>query len=480
MYSITLTAIIQSLFYTVEIDEKILYNVFVISFRGDIIKRKGINHLQIIALGYFCIVFLGTVLLMLPFATKSGESTSVLTAAFTAVSASCVTGLIAQNTATYWSLFGQIVILTLIQLGGLGYMTIATFFYRLVIRKNGLREKVMMAETINTTRLNNFSSLIKKIIFGTFLFEALGAALLSISFIKRFGVGKGIYFAVFHSISAFCNAGFDLLGEDTPFISLVDFNGDYIVLLTVSALIIIGSLGFLVWDDITIKRFKLKSFNLHTKIVLFMSVFLVALGTVLFFIFEYDNLLKDMPLPQKILNALFASVTPRTAGFNSIDMAALSPSSVLLTVFLMFIGGSSGSTAGGVKTTSFFVIIAFAMSTIRGNYEVAVFGKTIKTDFLKKAILIITINLTLIICATLLICAVDGVSLSDCMLETVSAMSTVGLTVGITSTLSPISKVVLMLLMFCGRVGSVSFASALFEKKVNPPISYPTEAITVG
>ncbi len=436
--------------------------------------------MQIIALGYLCIVFVGTILLMLPISTKSGESPTLLTAAFTSVSASCVTGLVAQNTATYWSLFGQIVILTLIQLGGLGYMTIATFFYRLVIRKRGLREKVIMAETINTTRLNNFSSLIKKIIFGTLLFEGIGAALLSISFIKYFGVAKGIYFAVFHSISAFCNAGFDLLGENTPFVSLMDFSNDYIVLLTISALIIIGSLGFLVWDDISVKHLSFKKLNLHSKIVLTVSGMLLLAGFALFFIFEYNNLLKDMPLSQKLLNAFFASVTPRTAGFNSIDMATLSQSSVLLTLFLMFIGGSSGSTAGGVKTTSVFVVIAYAFSTIRGNEEVAVFGKTIKTEFLKKAILIITINLTLIIFTTLIICGVDNVSMSDALLETVSAMSTVGLTAGITTSLSSVSKIALMFLMFCGRVGSVSFASALFEKRVNPPISYPAESITVG
>lgn len=359
-------------------------------------------------------------------------------------------------------------------------MTVATFFYRLIIRKKGLREKVMMAETINTTRLDNFSVLIKKIIFGTILVELVGAALLSICFIGRFGVSKGIYYAVFHSVSAFCNAGFDLLGEKTPFVSLMDFSGDYLVLITISALIIIGSLGFLVWDDITVKRFKLKKLNLHSKIVLLMSGVLIVFGALLFFIFEYNNILKDMPLGQKILNSFFASVTPRTAGFNSVDMTAFSPSSVLLTILLMFIGGNSGSTAGGVKTTSIFVISAFAVSTVRGNDEVAVFGKTIKTEFLKKAILIITINLTLIILATLIICGVDNVSLSNAMLETVSAMSTVGLTAGVTTSLSAVSKIVLMFLMFCGRVGSVSFASALFEKRVNPPITYPAESITVG
>jgi trk system potassium uptake protein TrkH len=260
----------------------------------------------------------------------------------------------------------------------------------------------------------------------------------------------------------------------------MDFSGDYLVIITVSALIVIGSLGFLVWDDISVKRFKLRKLNLHSKIVLLMSGGLILAGAVLFFIFEYNNLLKDMPFGQKVLNSFFASVSPRTAGFNTVDMSAFSQSSILLTVLLMFVGGSSGSTAGGAKTTSIFVIGAFAVSTIRGNDEVAVFGKTIKTEFLKKAILIVTLNISLIILATFIVCAVDSVPLDKAILETVSAMSTVGLTAGVTTTLSATSKIVLMFLMFCGRVGSVSFASALFEKKVNPPISYPAESITVG
>ncbi len=443
-------------------------------------KRKGLSHIQIIALGYFCIVLFGTLLLMLPAATRTGTGAHFTTALFTSVSSSCVTGLILENTATYWSTFGQVVILGLIQIGGLGYMTIATVFYRLVIRKRGLREKVIMAESINTTRMNNFSFLIKKILWGTILIEFIGALLLSIRFIPLFGVGKGIYYSVFHSVSAFCNAGFDLLGSPTPFSSLTAYNNDPLIILVISALIILGSLGFIVWDDITVKRFRFKKFALHTKIVLTVTFVLLISGSVLFFVFENNNLFADMSLSDKILNSFFSSVTPRTAGFNSVDIASLSESSKLLTVILMFIGGSSGSTAGGIKTTSFFVILAFVFSSIRGREHISTFEKTINPEFLHKAILIISINLTLAISGTFVICAFENVSISNALIESFSAISTVGLTAGITPSLSTVPQIVIMLLMYCGRVGSVSFAAALFEKKNKAPIAYPSESITVG
>lgn len=444
------------------------------------IKRRGLSHIQIIALGYFLIVIIGTLLLMLPIATKSGICAPFGTAVFTSVSASCVTGLILENTVTYWSIFGQLVILGLIQLGGLGYMTIATVFYRLVIKKHGLREKVIMAESINTTRMNNFSSLVKKIFLGTIIIELSGAVLLSIRFIKLFGILKGIYYGVFHSVSAFCNAGFDLLGSPTPFNSITSFNNDPFVILVISALIILGGLGFLVWDDLTIKRFRLKKLNLHSKIVLTTSAALLLIGSLLFFVLEYNKLFKDMPLETKLLNSFFSAVTPRTAGFNSVDISSLSQSSKLLTVILMFIGGSSGSTAGGIKTTSFFVFLAFILSSVRGRSNITAFQKSIKNEFLSKALLITAINFSLAISGAFIICAIEPVTLADAFIETFSAMSTVGLTASITPTLNLTSQVVLMVLMFCGRVGSVSFATALFEKKYTAPVSYPNEEITVG
>ena len=443
-------------------------------------KRKSLSHIQIIALGYFLITLVGTFLLMLPFATRSGVSAPFGTAIFTSVSASCVTGLILENTVTYWSVFGQIVILALIQLGGLGYMTIATVFYRLIIRKHGLREKVIMAESINTTRMNNFSSLIKKIFLGSIIIEFTGAVLLSIRFISIFGWAKGIYYSVFHSISAFCNAGFDLLGSPTPFNSLVAFNNDPLVILVISALVILGGLGFLVWDDISLKRFRFKKLNLHSKIVLTVSAVLLCLGTLLFFIFENNKLFSDMSFSSKLLNSFFSAVTPRTAGFNTVDIASLSEASKLLTVILMFIGGSSGSTAGGIKTTSLFVIFAFVASKVRGRDSISAFNKSIKDEFLHKALLVSTINMSLALTGTFIIAAVEPASLSNIFIETFSAISTVGLTAGLTTTLGTTSQIVLMVLMFCGRVGSVSFAAALFEKKNPAPITYPAESITVG
>ncbi len=443
-------------------------------------KRRGLSHIQIIALGYFCIVILGTLLLTLPLATRSGQAAPLSTAMFTSVSASCVTGLIVENTVTYWSLFGQIVILILIQIGGLGYMTIATFFYRLIIRKRGLKEKIIMAESINTTRLNDFSALIKKIFWGTVIIEVSGAALLAIRFVPLFGVLKGIYYSVFHSISAFCNAGFDLLGTPTPFNSLVSFNNDPLVIFVISALIIVGGLGFLVWDDLLIKHFRFKKLNLHSKIVITLTTTLLLLGTFLFFIFEHNELFSNMPFGTKLLNSFFSSVTPRTAGFNSVDIASLSESSKLLTVILMFIGGSSGSTAGGIKTTSLFVMIAFTISNIRGKDSITAFNKKITNEILNKALVITLINLCLALTGAFIICATEPVSLSNSLIETFSAISTVGLSAGLTSGLGMFSRIILMLLMFCGRVGSVSFATALFEKRTKAPVSYPTEAITVG
>ncbi len=443
-------------------------------------KRKRLSHIQIIALGYFFIVLVGAILLMLPIATRSGGSAPFGTALFTSVSASCVTGLVLENTVTYWSVFGQVVILTLIQLGGLGYMTIATVFYRLIIRKRGLREKVIMAESINTTRMNNFSTLIKKIFWGTVIIEGLGAMLLCIRFIPLLGVTKGIYYSIFHSVSAFCNAGFDLLGSPTPFNSLVGFNNDPLVILVISLLVILGGLGFLVWDDLTVKRLRFKKFSLHSKMVLTMTAFLLLSGTCLFYIFEHNKLFDDMSFGSKLLNSFFSSVTPRTAGFNSVDTASLSEASKLLTIFLMFIGGNSGSTAGGIKTTSLFVMSAFVFSSIRGKSSITAFNKSIKNEFLNKALLITFINLSLALSGAFIICATEPVSLSNALIETFSAISTVGLTAGITTTLGTTSQIVLMLLMYCGRVGSVSFAVALFEKKHSAPITYPAESITVG
>lgn len=443
-------------------------------------KSRKLSHIQIIALGYLIMILIGTALLMLPFAARSGTVTSPLTALFTATSASCVTGLILHDTATYWSLFGQIVIITLIQIGGLGFMTIATFFYKLLKRRTSLRERAVMAESINTTRMSGFLPLTKRIIAGTVIFESAGALLLSIRFIPKFGFLKGIYMGVFHAISAFCNAGFDLFGTVKPSSSLTTVADDAVINTVIMLLIVIGGIGFLVWDDIAVCRFRFKQFSLHTKLVLFITCILIFGGALLLYIFEAGNWAPGTSQGEKILASLFGSVTARTAGFNSVDTAALTPASKLLTVILMFIGGSPGSTAGGVKTTTIAVIFVYLLTNLRGTQNIHCFKRRINEEALKKAVTVISVNLTLALAGTLILCAVQGFNISDAMFEVVSAIGTVGMTTGITQELAPVCQAVIAFLMFCGRVGSVSFGLALLEKRAKPPVSYPEENITIG
>lgn len=443
-------------------------------------KSRKLSHIQIIALGYLIMIIIGTLLLMLPISSRSGSVTNPLTALFTATSASCVTGLILHDTATYWSLFGQIVIISLIQIGGLGFMTIATFFYKLIKRRTSLRERAVMAESINTTRMSGFLPLTKKIIAGTVIFEASGAMLLSIRLIPKFGFLKGIYMGIFHAVSAFCNAGFDLFGTAKPSSSLTTVSGDVVINAVIMLLIVIGGIGFLVWDDMIACRFRFRRFSLHTKLVLFMTCILIFGGALLLYIFEFGSWAPGTSEGEKILASLFGSVTARTAGFNTVDTAALTPASRLLTVILMFIGGSPGSTAGGIKTTTVAIIFIYLLSNLRGMQNIHCFKRRINEEALKKAVTVISVNLTLALAGTLTLCAVQGFDISDAMFEVVSAIGTVGMTTGITPELAPFCQAVIALLMFCGRVGSVSFGLALLERKAKPPVSYPEESITIG
>lgn len=444
------------------------------------LKRK-FSQTRIIALGFITIIAIGTILLMLPFASKSGESAGFVPALFTAVSSSCVTGLVVLDTATSWSLFGQIVIICLIQVGGLGFMTIATMFSMLLKRKMGLREKEIMVESINTEHIGTIRNITGKIIAGTAIFEGAGALLLATRFIPEFGWGRGIWYSVFHSISAFCNAGFDLMGINEPYSSFVGFADDWVVILTLSALIIIGGIGFLVWDDLSKKKLKFKRYQLHTKIVLTVTAILLVLPTILFFIFERDFTNDGLAFGNSILNSIFDSVTARTAGFNSTDTALLSPASKILTVFLMFIGGSPGSTAGGIKTTTLAVI---AMSTFNGitrRQSKGIFGRRLEKDAIHKASSVVFTNMSLAIFGVIAILAIQPeFDIGDVVFECASAIGTVGMTTGITRDLETASRLIIAFLMFCGRVGSVSFALALMEKKAAPPVKNPREKITIG
>ena len=444
-------------------------------------KHRKLSHVRVITLGYFIMILLGTALLMLPCATRAGVGAGAVTALFTATSASCVTGLVLQDTATYWSLFGQLVIISLIQIGGLGFMTIAIFFFRIISKKASLRERAVMAESINTTHMGDFSRLVKKIITGTIVFESAGGILLAIHFIKQpgFGFFKGVYYGFFHSISAFCNAGFDLMGKSGKFSSFTTLSGNLPVNLVLMTLIIVGGIGFLVWDDITACRFRFRKFSLHTKTVLTVTALLIFGGALLLFVFEHNNTGADKSLGEEILAAFFGSITARTAGFNTVDTAALTPASKLVTIMLMFIGGSSGSTAGGVKTTTVAVILIFLIAGMRGQDNIHIYKRRIREDVLRKAIIIISTNLLLLLFGATALCAAQGFDLTDALFETASAIGTVGMSTGITRDLNLFSKAVIIFLMYCGRVGSVSFAVSLFERR-KPPVSYPEEPVTVG
>ena len=442
--------------------------------------KLRLTHVQIIVAGYLCIVLLGTLLLSLPFASADGQRAPFLTALFTAVSSSCVTGLVLRDTATGWSAFGHIVILLLIQVGGLGFMTVATFLYHAFQKRMGLRSRELMVESINTTHVGGIMHLAWKIVVLTAAFELAGALLLLTRFAPRFGLNRGLWYALFHSVSAFCNAGFDLMGVLSPGCSLTPFYDDPVVNITLMLLIQVGGLGFLVWEDLFRCRWRVKRWRLHTKLVMSVSAILTFGGALLFFFFEAGATGEGLTLGGRVWTALFASVTARTAGFNTVDVGSMAGASKLLTIFLMVIGGSPGSTAGGVKTTSLAVIVLFAYASFRGREKPTVFGRSISVDTFRKSCGVLFFNINLALIAAILLCAWQPLDPVDAVFETVSAIGTVGMTAGITQSLCPFSAYIIALLMFLGRVGSVSFAVALLAKRSAPPVEYPVEEITVG
>lgn len=441
---------------------------------------KHLSKVQTIALGFFLIIAIGTVLLMLPIASRDGQSAGFLNALFTATSSTCVTGLVVVDTYTNWTLFGQVVIIGLIQIGGLGFITIGVFFSIFLKRKIGLKERNLIQESMNTLQIGGAVKLVKKIVRYTIIFESVGALLLMIRFIPKFGWVKGIWYGIFHSISAFCNAGFDLMGQREPYSSLTMYYDDVLVNVVIMALIVIGGIGFIVWDDISTHKWHIKKYMLHTKIVLSMTAILILGGALCFYLFERNNLLLGMDAKGQILSSFFGSVTPRTAGFNTTDTGAYSEATRMLTVILMFIGGSPGSTAGGIKTTTMLVILLYTWSNLRNKRGLNIFGRRLDEDAIKKAASVFSINLILAtICATIM-CALETVSLSDIMMEVFSAIGTVGISTGITRDITDVSKYILILLMYSGRIGSMSFALSFTEKKKSNPVQLPVERITIG
>lgn len=433
---------------------------------------------RVLVLGFAVVILLGALLLTLPQATQDGLGLTILNAAFTATSAVCVTGLVVVDTATTFTPFGQWVILILIQVGGLGFMTFATLFAMILGKKITLKERLLLQEALNQVSVEGVVRLTKSVLQISFAIEAIGALILTLRWYPDFGWSKALYYGVFHSISAFNNAGFDLFGN---FSSLTAFVGDPIINITIMLLIICGGLGFLVLADLLSHP---KKFRLHTKIVLQVSGVLILLGAVFIFVMEFTNpkTLGALPLGTKVLAAFFQSVSPRTAGFNTINLAGMYDTTVLSMIVLMFIGASPGGTGGGIKTTTFISIVLSVLSTYRSDPHVVLEGRTLPKDVIQKAWAITTSAVFLIFLIISILSYTENSDLLTVLFEVTSAFGTVGLSLGITPTLSDFGKMAIILTMFIGRVGPLTLAFVLSQKKNKQAahIKYPDERIMIG
>lgn len=457
---------------------------------GKLNKKSIFTPARATTLGFLAVILIGAFLLSLPISHNDGEWFGFTDSLFTATSCVCVTGLAVVDTAIEFTLFGQIVILLLIQIGGLGFMTLATVMFIVFGKKINLKSRIYMQESVSEDNLKGVVRLAQKIVIYTLAFEAMGAFVLSFQFAKDFGVGEGIFKAIFMSVSAFCNAGFDVLGANYgAFSSLAHYQNNPLVLLTLGMLIIMGGLGFAVITDI-ISRKKSNRLRAHTKAVLLMTSNLIVLGTVMFLGFEYNNpkTIGNMSFGNKLLNALFQAITPRTAGFQVLNQADLTVSGATLTMVLMFIGASPASTGGGIKTTTFLIMIAYLWSNLRGEKDLVLNKKQITTAQLKKSVAIITTAVLVIVGSVMVISIAEGVNgnnyagFEGILFESISAFATVGLSMGITPTLSVVSKLMLCLVMLIGRTGPITMGFALVKKvnKTQVNIKYPNSDIMVG
>lgn len=439
-------------------------------------NRKTITSFQVIIISFFCLILIGTVLLMLPISSKERCATPFPDAMFTAVSATCVTGLVVHDTATYWSLFGQGVILILIQIGGMGVITVGLAIMKASGMKIGLRERSMMQDSISAPQVGGIVKLTGFILRISAVIELIGAVLLAPVFCSDFGFFKGIWYSVFHSISAFCNAGFDLMGVREPCSSLTSYSSSIYLNSVIMLLIITGGIGFLVWSDIGTHKHHLKNYTLQSKIVLLTSAVLIILPALYFFFFEYG----DLELKERTVCSLFQSVTTRTAGFNTTDLSQMSESGTALTILLMLVGGSPGSTAGGMKTTTLAVLVLSAITVFSRRNDVQCFKRRISEETVRSAGAIFFMYLFLVFVGGVIISGLDDIPLLISLFETSSAIDTVGLSLGITGGLSLLSRGILMLLMFFGRVGGLTLIYAALPLMDSSNSRYPLEKITVG
>lgn len=438
--------------------------------------KKHLTTFQSIFLGFFLIIIIGSLLLMLPISSVSGKVTPFNESLFTATSAVCVTGLVVQDTGSYWSTFGQAIILILIQIGGLGVITVAASFALLSGRKISLMQRSTMQEAIAAPKIGGIVRLTGFVLKATLIFELSGAVIMMPVLCKDYGV-KGVWLAVFHSISAFCNAGFDILGTDaSKYVSLTQYVNCTSINLAVIFLIVIGGIGFLTWEDIYTNKLHFRRYRMQSKVILITSAILIIVPALYFFFFDLNNL----PIKQRILSSLFQSVTTRTAGFNTVDLTALQEPSIATMTVLMIIGGSPGSTAGGIKTTTVAVLIANSLATFGRKDSSHFFKRRIDNQVVKNASTILIMYLVLSFTGAVAISTAEKIPFLKCLFETSSAIGTVGLTLGITPELGLFSQLILILLMFCGRVGGLTLIYAAISNTKKNISKYPLEHITVG
>ena len=439
-------------------------------------ERVRITPAQTILLGFFFLILGGTLLLMLPCATSGPGGAPFLDALFTATSATCVTGLVIHDTALYWAPFGQVVLLLLIQIGGMGVVTMAVAIFMFSGRKISLKQRWVMQESISAPQVGGIVRMTGFILKAALLLEGTGTLLLALRFCPQFGLGKGLWYALFHAVSAFCNAGFDLMGVKAPFSSLTFYAGEPLINFPIMLLIIVGGIGFLTWDDIRANRFHIHKYRMQSKVILSTTAILILVPALYFYFFEFS----ELGLKERILSSLFQSVTPRTAGFNTADLTSMSEAGQFITIILMLIGGSPGSTAGGMKTTTIAVLFAIAIATFRRREDANFFGRRMNGDVIKNAATVFLMYITLCVSGGLIISIVEDLPILTCLFEAASAVGTVGLSLGITPGLGVLSRLILISLMFIGRVGGLTLIFAALSGSHHHISKLPREKITVG
>lgn len=444
-------------------------------------KSGRVSPARVIIFGFLLLILLGTGLLMLPCSTREWGGAVFSDALFTATSATCVTGLVVHDTASYWSGFGQLVILLLIQVGGMGVVTMAVAIFMFSGKRIGLKQRWVLQESISAPQVGGIVRQTRFILKTAFAIEGAGAAALAVRFCPELGLRQGLWYAVFHSISAFCNAGFDLMGVEAPFSSLTGYTGDLIVNLTIMLLIVVGGLGFLTWGDLFAHRLHFREYRLQSKLILVTTAALLLFGFLFFLLYEFRlPQWAGMSPKESVLAAIFQSVTPRTAGFNTVELSRISEPGQLLTILLMLTGGSPGSTAGGFKTTTLAVLLLSAAAVFRKRRGAQCFGRRVQDGVLQNACAVFMLYVLFFLAGGILICAIDQVPLMDALFETASAIGTVGLSLGGTARFSMASRMILVFLMYVGRVGGLTLVYAVLAGNGASASQFPQEHITVG